>query len=90
LSVRKGPRGLASIAQIRGEREAKGPRWTTAAGATAGVAVVAGLLAHMFVSAHELSAGRQALLAKQRAVVATLGAELRNDVVKACPVLRGG
>jgi hypothetical protein len=30
---------------------------------------------HLFVSAHELNAGRQALLAKQRAVVATLGAE---------------
>jgi hypothetical protein len=29
----------------------------------------------MFVSAHELSSGRQALLAKQRAVIATLGAE---------------
>jgi len=75
LTVRKGPRGLASIAQIRGERAASGPRWTTAAGATAGLAVVAGLLTHMFVSAHELNAGRQALLAKQRAVVATLGAE---------------
>ena len=75
MTVRKGPRGLASIAQIRGERAASGPRWTTAAGATAGLAVVAGLLTHMFVSAHELNAGRQALLAKQRAVVATLGAD---------------
>jgi hypothetical protein len=96
LSVRKGPRGLASIAQIRGERAASGPRWTTAAGATAGFAVVAGLLAHMFVSAHELSAGRQALLAKQRAVVATLGAEwlplrdaLEADVLQATKPYEG-
>jgi hypothetical protein len=41
----------------------------------AGGAIIAGLVAHKFVSEHELNTDRQALLAKQRAVVATLGAE---------------
>jgi hypothetical protein len=56
----------------------------------AGGAVIAGLVAHKFVSEHELNKDRQALLAKQRAVVATLGAEwlplrdsLEGDIVGA-------
>jgi hypothetical protein len=45
------------------------------AGLVAAGAVVAGLIANQVVSSHELRTGRQALLAKQRAVAATLGAE---------------
>jgi hypothetical protein len=72
---RKGPRGLGAIAQNRDDRARGAGRWTAQAGFVAGGAVIAGLIAHKFVSDHELNAGRQALLAKQRAVVATLGAE---------------
>jgi hypothetical protein len=72
---RKGPRGLGAIAQNRDDRSRGAGRWTAQAGFVAGGAVLAGLIAHKFVSDHELNAGRQALLAKQRAVVATLGAE---------------
>jgi hypothetical protein len=75
VTVRKGPPGLASIARARGERASSGPRWTTRAGFLAAGAVVLALIAHTVVGAHELNAGRQALLAKQRAVVATLGTE---------------
>ena len=51
---------------------------------------MAGLIAHHVVSEHELNADRQALLSKQRAVLATLGAEwiplrdtLERDVLEA-------
>jgi hypothetical protein len=82
-SQRKGPRGLGIIAQTRDDRARGASRWTTQAGLVAGGAIVAGLIAHKVVSDHELNAGRQALLAKQRAVLATLGAEwvpLRDDL----------
>jgi hypothetical protein len=86
---RKGPRGLGAIAQNRDDRSRGAGRWTAQAGFVAGGAVIAGLVAHKFVSDHELNAGRQALLAKQRAVVATLGAEwlplrdnLEGDVLR--------
>src|SRR5277367_898670 len=86
---RKGPRGLGAIAQNRDDRARGAGRWTAQAGFVAGGAVIAGLIAHKFVSEHELNAGRQALLAKQRAVVATLGAEwlplrdnLEGDVLR--------
>jgi hypothetical protein len=72
---RKGPRGLGAIAQLREERSRGGSRWTTQAGLVAGGAILVALVAHKFVSEHELNTGRQALLSKQRAVVATLGAE---------------
>src|SRR5277367_5661868 len=83
---RKGPRGLGAIAQNRDDRARGAGRWTAQAGFVAGGAVIAGLVAHKFVSDHELNAGRQTLLreqrlparvqlVKQRAVVATLGAE---------------
>jgi hypothetical protein len=85
---RKGPRGLGAIAQSR-ENRGRGGRWTAQAGIVAGGAVIVALIAHKFVSEHELNAGRQALLAKQRAVVATLGAEwlplrdnLEGDVLR--------
>jgi hypothetical protein len=86
---RKGPRGLGAIAQNRDDRARGASRWTAQAGFVAGAAVIAGLIAHKVVSEHELDAGRQTLLAKQRAVVATLGAEwlplrdnLEGDVLR--------
>ncbi len=45
------------------------------AGLVAGGVVVAGLVTHKVVSEHELHTDRQALLAKQRAVARTLGAD---------------
>jgi hypothetical protein len=45
------------------------------AGVVAGLCVLGGLVSHLLVESHELKADRQALLAKQRAVEATLGAE---------------
>jgi len=87
---RKGPRGLGIIAQNRESRGRGENRWTATAGLVAGGAIVAGLIAHKIVSEHELNADRAALLAKQRAVVATLGAEwlplrdtLEHDVLAA-------
>lgn len=68
-------RGLPSIAQAREERSQGQPRWTTQAGLLAAAAVIGGLVAHWLVSQHELASGKQSLLAKQRAVEATLGAE---------------
>jgi hypothetical protein len=50
-------------------------RWGTHAGSLAAVAVIGGLIAHKVVSGHELSSGKQSLLAKERAVAATLGSE---------------
>ncbi|MCL2450669.1 MAG: hypothetical protein FWD17_17105 [Polyangiaceae bacterium] len=73
--LRKGPRGLPAIAHAREERSSKGPKWTTQAGLAAAGAVVAGLVAHTVVSGRALSADRRGLLAKQRAVASTLGAE---------------
>jgi hypothetical protein len=58
--------------------------------------VIAGLITHAVVSHRELSSGRQSLLAKQRAVVSTLGAEwfplrdrLESDVLDAAKVFAG-
>lgn len=51
----------------------------------AGGAIIAALITHKVVDEHELNTGRQALLAKQRAVVATVGAEwmpLRENLEK--------
>ncbi len=73
--LRKGPRGLPSIAHSREVRAQRGATWTTRGGLVAAGAVVAGLVAHTVVSAHELSSGKESLLAKQRAVAVTLGAE---------------
>ena len=55
---RKGPRGLAAIAQIGTIGRRGAGRWTAQAGFVAGGAVVGGLVAHKFVSEHELNAGR--------------------------------
>jgi hypothetical protein len=72
---KKRPRGLPAIAQAREDRSRGRSRWTTQAGLAAAAAVIAGLIAHKVVSEHELGSDKQALLAKQRAVAVTLGAE---------------
>ena len=72
--MRRG-QGLPAIQHAREERAAGRARWTLQAGIVAGLAVLGGLVAHMLVEAHDLRADRQSLLAKQRAVQATLGAE---------------
>jgi hypothetical protein len=58
--------------------------------------VIAGLVAHKLVSERELSSGKQALLAKQRAVAATLGVEwtplrdrLESEVLEAAKGFAG-
>ncbi len=87
---RKGPRGLGAIAKTRDERARGVSRWPTHAGLVAAGGVVLALIAHKVVTDHELNTGKQALLAKQRAVLATLGAEwiplrdeLERDVLNA-------
>jgi hypothetical protein len=73
--LKKGPRGLPAISRLREERSRRGPRWTMRAGVVAAGAVAAGLLTHTVVSNRELTSDKQALLAKQRAMAATLGAQ---------------
>jgi hypothetical protein len=73
--LKKTSRGLAAIAQAREDRSSGRARWGAHAGSLAAAAVIGGLITHKVVSDHELSSGKQALLAKQRAVAATLGAE---------------
>jgi len=94
--LRKGPRGLPAIAQARETRAQRGPKWTMQAGLVAAGAIAAGLIAHAVVSGRELAAGKQALLARQRAVAATLGAEwlplrdeLESDVLIAAKTYAG-
>jgi hypothetical protein len=82
----KRTRGLAAIAGAREDRAQGRVRWTTQAGLMCAVAVAGGLIAYKVVSERELDRGKQALLAKQRAVDATLGAEwypLRDKVENA-------
>jgi hypothetical protein len=74
VKKRKG-RGLPAIARAREDRASGRSRWTTQAGLVALAAVVGAFVAHQLVSAHELSADRQKLLSKQRAVVTELGPE---------------
>jgi hypothetical protein len=73
--MKKTSRGLAAIEQARDDRSRGRVRWTTQAGMFAAAAIVASLIAYKVVGEHELNSGKQALLAKQRAVAATLGAE---------------
>ncbi|MBV9947080.1 MAG: hypothetical protein JOZ69_09550 [Myxococcales bacterium] len=75
MAQNKSSRGLPSIAHAREERSQGRFRWTTQAGLVAASAVVLGLVAHKVVSERELRGERAALLAKERAVAATLGAE---------------
>jgi len=72
---KKKPRGLSAIARAREDRSLGRARWTTQAGLLALAAVVAGFVTHKIVSERELSSDRQKLLASQRAITATLGAE---------------
>jgi hypothetical protein len=81
---------LPAIAKAREDRRSGRARWTTQAGLLAAAAVMAGLVAHKVVSERELNRDKQALLAKQRAVAATLGVEwtplrdrLESDVLQA-------
>jgi hypothetical protein len=73
--MKKTSRGLAAIAQAREDRSSGRVRWGTHAGSLAAAAIIGGLIAHKVVSDRELRSGKQILLAKQRAVAATLGAE---------------
>jgi len=74
-NLKKGPRGLPAVARAREDRTRRGPRWTTSAGLVAAGAVVVSFVAHTIVSGRELQADKRSLLAKQRAISATLGAE---------------
>jgi hypothetical protein len=94
--LRKGPRGLPSIARAREDRARRGGSWTAQAGLVAAGAIVVALIAHTVVSHRDLAAGKQSLLAKQRAVVSTLGAEwfplrdhLEADVLGAAQEFHG-
>jgi hypothetical protein len=72
--LRRG-RGLPAILRAREERSSGRTRWTMQAGIVAGACVIGGLVAHLLVQDHDLKVDRQTLLAKQRAVGATLGVE---------------
>ncbi|MDP9149878.1 MAG: hypothetical protein M3O36_08080 [Myxococcota bacterium] len=74
-SKRKFARGLTAIAQAREDRANGRSRWTMQAGFVAAAAVLGGLVTHKIVSDREVHTDRQALLAKQRAVATTLGAD---------------
>jgi len=73
--VKRATRGLAAIERARDDRSRGRVRWGSQAGSIAAAAVIGSVIAYKVVSAHELSSGKEALLAKQRAVAATLGAE---------------
>jgi hypothetical protein len=66
-------RGLAAIERAREDRSRGRVRWTTHAGFYALAAVVGSFIVHSVVSSRDLSHGKEALIAKQRAVKATLG-----------------
>src|SRR5258708_34436801 len=68
-------RGVPAILRAREDRAAGRYRWTMQAGIVAGVCVVGGLVAHLLVEGHDLHVDRQTLLAKQRAVEATLAVQ---------------
>jgi hypothetical protein len=92
----KGSRGLPAIARARDDRAQGRVRWTTQAGLFAAAAIVCSFIAYKVVGARELSSGKQAILAKQRAVAATLGTEwyplrdkLEQDVLEAAKEYRG-
>jgi hypothetical protein len=81
-------RGLAAIERAREDRSRGRVRWTTHAGLFALAAVVGSFIVHSVVSSRDLSHGKEALIAKQRAVKATLGkqwdplrAKIEDDVL---------
>ncbi len=76
-------RGLAAIERAREDRSRGRVRWTTHAGLFAAAAVIGSFIVHSVVSSRDLAQGKQALLAKERAVEATLGKKwdpLRNKL----------
>ncbi len=80
---KKKQRGLAAINSAREDRSRGGVKWTTQMGLAGAAVVVGGLIAYKVVGDRELNVGRNELLAKQRAVAVTLGAEwtpLRDKV----------
>jgi hypothetical protein len=72
---KKSGRGLPALARSREERSQGRMRWTSRVGSLFVGAFVAALVVHWVVSTRDLSTRRQQLLARQRAVVVTLGAE---------------
>lgn len=95
-NLKKGPRGLPALTRAREERARRGPQWTMRAGLIAAGAVVISFVAHMIVSSRELRAEKRALLARQRAISATLGAEwfplrdrLETDILEAASGFQG-
>ena len=92
----KKQRGLPAIARAREDRASGKTRWTTQAGLIALAVVIGGYVLHQCVSERELVSGRQALLAKQRAVETTLGKEwfplrdkLEGDILGAAGEYQG-
>lgn len=75
-------RGLPAISQARAERDAGGVQWTTGAGIAAAFVLVGGFLGHKLIGGRAFANDREALLKKQRAVDATLGAEWRSFQAK--------
>ncbi len=73
--MKKTSRGLAAIERARDDRSQGRVRWGAHAGSLAAAAIIGSFIAYKVVSARELNDGKQALLAKQRAVAATLGSE---------------
>jgi len=75
MPVKQRTRGLPAIARAREDRRLGRARWTTPAGLVAAGAIVASFFVHKIMSQHDISAGKQALLAKERTVASALGAE---------------
>ena len=75
MAAKRRTRGLPAIARARDDRRLGRARWTTAAGLVAAGAIVASFFVHKVISQHDLSARKQALLLKERAVANTVGAE---------------
>jgi len=75
MAVKQRTRGLPAIARAREDRRLGRARWTAPAGLVAAGAIVTSFFVHKVMSQHDVSAGKQALLAKERTVASTLGAE---------------
>jgi hypothetical protein len=89
-------RGLAAIERAREDRSQGRVRWTANAGLFAAVAIAGAFIAHSVVTRRDLASGKQGLLAKQRAVAATLGRQweplrdkLEGDVLSAAKDFAG-
>ncbi len=72
--TKKSRRGLPALARAREERSQGRLRWTSRVGSLFAASFVIALAVHWIVSTRELNSTRQQLLARQRAVVVTLGA----------------